>query len=329
MPWVLSAAISAGIFWYLISQIDPAELIRAVRRMAAGPLMAYGALTVVGVLARASRFWILLARRVPFRVMLAVTLARNLFIDLIPARLGELSYVYLLSRRAGRPAEEGLASLALSILFDMAALAPLLVLALVIVGGGDGFSVGWLMAASGALAVAAVVTMRLAEPLVRLAARILRRRTASARLARVAGKLDETAEHLRDTRRRGVFLQVFGISAIIRLCKFGSYYALFLAVMTPYGYSVGTSGFFRVFLGVVGAEIAAALPIHGIAGFGTFEGAWAFTFTRLGFSREHAIISGIVAHAISQLVEYTLGAAALLWLMRPGIPRSESTTATA
>jgi uncharacterized membrane protein YbhN (UPF0104 family) len=139
------------------------------------------------------------------------------------------------------------------------------------------------------------------------------------RLARIADKLNDTAGQLRDTRDRGVFLQVFGISAIIRLCKFGSYYALFLAVMAQYGYTVGTSGFFRVFLGVVGAEVAAALPIHGIAGFGTFEGAWAFTFTRLGFSREHAIISGILAHAMSQIVEYTIGVAALLWLMKPGM----------
>ena len=76
-------------------------------------------------------------------------------------------------------------------------------------------------------------------------------------------------------------------------------------------------GIFRIFLGVVGAELAAALPIHGIAGFGTFEAAWALSFSQLGFSTEHAIMSGILAHAVSQLVEYSLGSGALLYVMRP------------
>ena len=88
--------------------------------------------------------------------------------------------------------------------------------------------------------------------------------------------------------------------------------------MAPLGYTTAGLGFFRVFLGVVGAELAAALPIHGIAGFGTFEAAWAFSFSQLGFSTEDAIMSGILTHAVSQVVEYGLGIGALLYLMRPG-----------
>ncbi len=131
-------------------------------------------------------------------------------------------------------------------------------------------------------------------------------------------KLDLTARALGDIRRRGVFLSVLATSVLVRLCKFASYYFLFLAVMAPYGYTMASVGFFRVFLGVVGAELSAALPIHGIAGFGTYESVWAFTFTRLGFNREHAIISGILAHGLSQVVEYAMGGVALMWLMRPG-----------
>ena len=59
-------------------------------------------------------------------------MARNLFVDLLPARLGELSYVYLLTKRAGRPAEDGLASLFLAVLFDLIALVPLLILAILV-----------------------------------------------------------------------------------------------------------------------------------------------------------------------------------------------------
>jgi uncharacterized membrane protein YbhN (UPF0104 family) len=123
---------------------------------------------------------------------------------------------------------------------------------------------------------------------------------------------------LRDVQRRRIFGQVLLVSMVVRLCKFGSYFFLVLAIMGPLGYTVGGLGFFRVFLGVVSAELAAALPIHGIAGFGTYEAAWAFSFTQLGFSTEHAIMTGILAHAVSQVVEYSLGVVALFYVMRPG-----------
>ena len=107
------------------------------------------------------------------------------------------------------------------------------------------------------------------------------------------------------------------LSLGVRLCKFGSYYLLVLAIMAPLGYTAAGLGFFRVFLGVVSAELAAALPIPAIASFGTYEAAWAFSFSQLGFTAEHAIVTGILAHAVSQLVEYTLGGAALAYVMRP------------
>ena len=95
------------------------------------------------------------------------------------------------------------------------------------------------------------------------------------------------------------------------------YYFLVLAIFGGLDLDVSNTGFFRIFLGVVSAELAAALPISGVAGFGTFEAAWAFSFTQLGFERNDAIISGILTHGVSQVVEYSMGALALLLVMRP------------
>jgi uncharacterized protein (TIRG00374 family) len=246
-----------------------------------------------------------------------VTLARGLFIDLLPARLGELSYVYLLTTKAGRPIEEGVSTLVLSVLFDVVALGPLVVLAVVVVGSGEVIPVGWLIALSVVMMAVAYAAIRLAEPFARVVARRVGREKSSGRLHELADKLELTAGALGEIRRRRIFATVLAISTVVRLSKFASYYFLFLAVMAPCGYTTQSVGFFRVFLGVVGAELSAALPVHGIAGFGTYESVWAFTFTRLGFDRDHAIISGILAHLLSQLVEYAMGAVALLWLMRP------------
>ena len=317
-PWLISLAVTSGIFWYLFSQIDSAELIDTARSMTPRYLGTFVALLLTGAVARAVRFWLLLDRTAPLRLLTMIVMARNLFVDLIPARLGELSYVYLLTQRAGRPAEDGLASLFLAVLFDLVALAPLLLLAILIVGGEGTISVPVLTAAAVTLGALAFAAMRVAAPVgTWIAGTIAPNGTAHWRV-KAAGLIHRTVEALRDVQGRRIFGRVLLVSMVVRLCKFGSYYFLVLAIMTPLGYSIGGLGFFRVFLGVVTAELAAALPIHGIAGFGTFEAAWALSFSQLGFSTENAIMSGILTHATSQVVEYILGIGALLYLMRPG-----------
>ena len=317
-PWLVSLVITGGLFWYLLSQIDPAELLETARSMTLRYLVIFATLLLMGALARAIRFWLLLDRGPPLHLLSAIVLARNLFVDLLPARLGELSYVYLLTRRAQRPAEDGLASLFLAVLFDVVALAPLLILAVLVVGGDGTISVPVLSAAAIGLGLLAFAIMRVAVPVGGwVASRIGTDDTTGWRFT-LAQLTQKTVSALRDVQRRRIFGQVLLVSMVVRLCKFGSYYFLVLAIMGPLGYTVGGLGFFRVFLGVVSAELAAALPIHGIAGFGTYEAVWAFSFTQLGFSTEHAIMTGILTHAVSQVVEYSLGVVALFYVMRPG-----------
>ena len=318
-PWLISLVVTAGIFGYLLSQIDTNELIDTARSMTPRYLWTFVALLLSGSLARAVRFWLLLDRGPALHLLTAIVMARNLFVDLLPARLGELSYVYLLTKRAQRPAEDGLASLLLAVLFDLVALAPLLLLAVLVVGADGTISVPTLTVAALGLGALAFVAMRVAAPIgAWVAGRLGPTGTAGWR-GQVAGLVRKTVAALRHVERRVIFGRVLAVSMVVRLCKFGSYYFIVLAIMGPLGYTIEELGFFRVFLGVVGAELAAALPIHGIAGFGTFEAAWALSFSQLGFSREHAILSGILAHAVSQVVEYGLGICALLYLMRPGL----------
>ena len=320
-PWVVSLAITAGIFWYLLSQIDPADILATARGMTPRFLGMFLVLLLAGVVVRAVRFWVLLGQSAPIQLLTGIVLARNLFVDLLPARLGELSYVYLLTTRAGRPVEDGLASLMLAVAFDVVALTPLLLLAVLVVGGGGAVSGPWLALAATALGLVAYVGARAAAPIGLRVAAWMDAPDAGppGRRAQLATLIRRTAEALAGSWRRGIFTHVLVLSMIVRLCKFGSYYFLVLAIMGGLGLDASSVGFFRVFLGVVSAELAAALPIHGIAGFGTFEAAWAFSFTQLGFARSDAIVSGILAHAVSQVVEYSLGACALLYLMRPGM----------
>ena len=265
------------------------------------------------------RFRLLLGPPIRLPLLTGIVLVRNFFVDLVPARLGELSYVYLLASRAGRPVEHGLASLMLAVAFDVVALAPLLLLALLTLGAGDAASGPWLATVAFALGLLALGGARMAGWIGRRTARVIAPvagHTTGYR-ARLSTLIRDTAQVVDDAWARGIAVPVLALSMVVRLCKFGGYFFLVLAIMESRGGSATDIEFFRVFLGVVSAELAAALPVPTVASFGTFEAAWTMSFTQLGFAREDAIVSGVVAHAVSQLVEYTLGGLALLVIMRP------------
>ena len=311
--------VTGGLLGYLLSQIEPAELVAAARGMTPRHFRVFLILLLAGVAARALRFRILLGPSVRLPLLTGIVLVRNLFVDLLPARLGELSYVYLLTSRAGRRIEEGLASLMLSVAFDLVALTPLLLLALLTVGSGGSVPVPWLAAAALILGLAALAGARAAGPLGRAVAHMVAPEGSptTGRRAELGALIRRTALAIDDAWARRVAVPVLAVSIVVRLCKFGSYFFLVLAIMGSRGEPGVDLGFFRVFLGVLSAELAAALPIPTVASFGTFEAAWAVSFVQLGFSREDAIVSGVVAHAVSQLVEYALGGLALVVLLWP------------
>ena len=321
-PWLISLLVTCVIFWYLLSQIELTQLIDAAVSMEPTYLWMFTILLLLGTVARAIRFWLLLGRSVSVSLLILIVMSRNLFIDLLPARLGELSYVYLLTKRGGKATEDGLASVFLAILFDLIALAPLLLLAILMVGSGNNASRTLLATFAVMLGIVGFSVMRLVVPVGNWAATQITVNGSSSWFAKTVKLIKRTVEALREVQHRKIFARVLLVSMVVRLCKFGSYYFLVLAIMTPLGYPIAVLGFFRVFLGVVSAELAVALPIPGLGGFGTFEAAWALSFSQLGFSTEHAVLSGILAHAVSQIVEYVLGIAALAYLMRPGVTQS-------
>ena len=321
-PWLISLLVTCVIFGYLLSQIELTQLVDAAVSMDPTYLWMFTILLLLGTVARAIRFWLLLGKSVSVSLLVLITMSRNLFIDLLPARLGELSYVYLLTKRGGKATEDGLASVFLAILFDLIALAPLLLLAILIVGSGSNTSRTLLATSAIILGLAGFFVMRLVVPVGNWATKRIAMNERSSWFEKFIKLVNRTVEALREVQHRKIFVQVLLVSMVVRLCKFGSYYFLVLAIMTPLGYPPAALGFFRVFLGVVSAELAAALPISGLGGFGTFEAAWTLSFSQLGFSTEHAVMSGILAHAVSQIVEYVLGIIALAYLMRPGVKQS-------
>ncbi|MBU1910330.1 MAG: flippase-like domain-containing protein [Verrucomicrobia bacterium] len=316
---LFSVAVTVGIFAWLFSHVsvrDVADLLRHVDpRGVALFVLASLAMSVF----RAWRYLVVLRASgyVPGRIALyLVVLVRNTFSDLLPARIGTLVYIYIITTRLGIPFGAASSSFALAFIFDMIALAPLIAWAALGLGGGS----LWMLIGFGVLLAGLMIAIlrwlpRLLEYAGERVARV--RLLGAERGRRWKQALDEVVNDLRKAREAGIYGRVFVLSLMVRFFKYASLYLFLFALVAPLGYGWRALPVPRVFTGLCAAEAAASLPISGFAGFGAYEGAWAMVFRMLLFPAPLAKMTSIAHHLFTQVYGYSLGALALLILLLP------------
>ena len=77
--------------------------------------------------------------------------------------------------------------------------------------------------------------------------------------------------------------------------------------------------------GALGAELAAILPIQGVAGFGTYEAGAAAALLPAGIAFSDGLQAALVLHLF--VIACALSAGALAWLLPNAGPASAVTTA--
>jgi len=314
--WILSLLISISLLTWLLRQMEPGELTGMFSSLSWNHLLLGFGAYLLGLILRALRYRVLLNRPVGLWPLIQVTQVRNMLADLLPARIGTLSYVYLAVRRFGADLGDALSSFFSVFFLDMAALVPLLGLALISLGEGSPSSLAGFAVIGGLLLAVAAAALALLPWVLGILGRIAAK--GGRRWHRRAeGALDEMGAQYRILLRRRALWPAFALSLGVRLAKYGSWYFLLLAVLSNRPGAPSSLPFPRALVGVLGAELSSALPVGGLAGFGTYEAAWTIGFGAVGFSKSLAAASGLATHLISQLIDYGLGVAALLWIYRP------------
>ncbi len=307
----LGAIITAGVFAVLFSQItwrDVGQLLLSIDRRLLGFFVV---LSLMQHVTRTLRYHLLLkaaGQVVGLGRLFVVVLVRSFCVDLLPARTGELVYIYLLRTRLGVELGAATASFALAFLFDIMVLGPLVVLAALSVLE-SALPVTVMLGGGAILFLCAAAAVGLLPWGLRLGFRIL---AGWGRFPRLRHFLASIHRQVRRARRSGVYGGVFGLSVLVRLLKYGSMYVLLYALLKPVGFVLGQLPPLRVFLGFVSAEMAASLPASGIAGFGAYEGVWSVVFRLLGFSTSLAATTAVSHHLITQVYGYSLGLLAVL-----------------
>lgn len=326
---ILSILLSVFLLGFLLSHITTDDLIQTFSNIFYPALFAFVAISLFASVLRAWRYkWLLNPNPISFGNILLVTFIRNLFVDLLPARIGSLSYVYVLNKRLKYPFEQAASTFVVAFVFDFLTLSPFLILSILIVGLGDtSVSILPLLLLASVFLLLIYLVLYQIIPLTKIFFRVYVYLLKSFGLEAKTwaetsrNKIQLTIHGLRHIKNRKIQWPLFFLSLLIRAGKYGSLYFLLLSLLHNHGFSLANLSLWKTILGITGAELTGALPIKGIAGFGTWESGWALAFQLMDFDQKIAILSGIGVHLISNLFEYSLGILSILILTFPFLNR--------
>ncbi len=320
---VLSCAVSAlllgALIHFSLSSAEPAvwsSLLGVLASFSLWFAVFYILLSLIRTVLQAHRYRLLLRTTEPsvpslFHLML-VTLSRNMFVDMLPARLGELTYIAMLNRGYRVSGQACVSSLAISFVFDLVALGILIVLLIFgqLLGGVLQL---WLLGALVALALLIVVLLVLLYPALAVVTRLLNRMSTGGGgiVGTVGGLLAKIHRALDDTRQAGIIGRVLGLSLGIRLAKYLGMYCLFVGVVQTQFPDL-TTRILMVLPALIGAEAGASLPVPAFMGFGTYEAAGMLALVALGATAATSFLVMLAMHVISQIIDYLLGTIGLL-----------------
>ena len=239
-----------------------------------------------------------------------VAMSRNMFVDMLPARLGELSYVAMLNRGYKIGADACLSSLAVSFVFDLIALAVLLLVLLVyqlLFANLQPWIIGTFLLI---LLVSSIILFFLFPVLHWLQAWLHRFQWGNGRITGLAKKLasliEDTAASLQQVREGRIFGRVLALSMGVRIFKYLGLYLLFLGVVLSSFPDIDRSPA-SVFIALVSAEASAGMPVPAFMSFGTYEAGGALALVALGAVKATSIMVMLALHIWSQVVDYALG----------------------
>lgn len=295
---LVAIAMTAAAAWYLITPAVMDALLDGTRRI--DPLTIVLALAINGALQwlRAWRFAIMTRGALipPDAGLVRISFQLNFFNFVLPLRLGELSYPVQMRRIYGQPLLEATGVLLVARLFDLATLGAILLALTVQLGL---FHSAALNGGLAALAVAAALfpvllafTGRAALPL-------------TARLPRLSRHALALGTALRTLDDRRVQTAAIMLSFAIWV-SYGLMAVLVASALSP---SVSIA---QGMLGAAAGNVAFALPVNGIAGFGPAQAAWVFAVTGAGVPWRDAAVTALGVHAVSLASALLFGGAAMV-----------------
>ncbi len=295
--WLLGFAMLAGLLVWVQETVGWTQLLAPWRSFPPALLTLLLLLTALSYLLRAVRIYDyshgLLNGAFPATLRLSVL--HNSLNNFLPMRLGELAYPLLMKRYFGQGYTASGVTLLWIRVLDLHFLLFLGLLFVGRIGGHTGEYKAWSWLA---------LPWMLLVPLMYWGHGLLQRRMAG-RSGRVRDVLNRFLGHVPDSGWR--FARIWLWTSLSWIFKFTAFTTVVL-------YFVDI-GLWRAVFGTIGAELSSVLPIHGVAGSGSYELAMAAALLPLGLDMSSVLKAAVNLHL------YLLGANLLLGLGALLLPR--------
>ena len=306
--------------------ISPAQLIDVIRTSSFSLFLAYVVASILGLVFRAWRYHVLLDASGEVKIpdhkdMLLITAVRNMTVDLLPARLGELVFVGLLRKQAGTHVSSGLSALLFATLLDVLILAPITIAIGLMVGFPT--KQPYLLALIALFVVIGfVIGIKYILPIfdkwfVRWAARPNRV------LSSVFGFIVSITEAVESTMRAGVLIKVISLTFAVRISKYAGLLFLFFGLTQSSFPNLGELSSVKVLGAMIASEMTASLPIPTLMSFGSWELGGMTVLAFYGAVPHAALLTLLGVHIQTQAVDYGIGIAAFLGLFLLAKTRNE------
>lgn len=292
---IIGIFVAVSLILILLSQIQFSKLSSTLASIHPVYLVVGFALYFSTYFLRALRFKVILGDEAKYSDLLKVLFIHNMVNQVLPARTGEISYVYLMEKRK-LPINKGISSLALARIFDLIAIALLFLVALLVLKEMNAafLNLMYVMTLVVAMALFSLFCLFVYKKKfidkVQSLTEILKMHKFDI-TKRALEKGEETIEDMKVIATKKVFVY----STLISLGIWFTSTVLMYMLLSQMNVMLSI---WEVCLGSMVIVITSILPIHSVGGFGTTESVWAFIYIALGVSREMAIASGIGIHLI-------------------------------
>ncbi len=297
--------------------VHPARLLELIKSSSITLFLLYLTTMILGLLFRAWRYRVLLIStgdpNIPSaKEMLMITAVRNMTVDLLPARLGELVFVALLKRQSNTKVSASLSTLLFAMMLDVLILAPFTIaiglmvgfptkqpylLALIALFVGIGFLLG----------------VKFVLPLF---SGLFKQWSKSNNklLASVFGFVASIDDAVQTTLKAGVFAKVIALTIVVRFLKYAGLLCLFYGLTQVNFPDLAQLEELKVLGALIASEMTASLPIPALMSFGTWELGGMTLLAYFGAVPTDALLTMLSLHIQTQALDYGVGIVALVAL---------------
>lgn len=292
--FVVGLLVTIFLVWFLLKQISVRDILGIFNELPILFILLAFLFYTGSLLLRSVRFKVLI-EELPFRRMFDMVCVHNMMLNILPARTGEVSFIYLV-KKTGLRGTKAVAALVISRIFDFISLSLLFLLFALFIERVS-IAMGEVIDFIILFALLLIICLLFVVYFGNLSLKIIRKLVAILGIGRLRGvpflmeKIEFLIKSFEIVRLNKKFSVILFVSILIFVAQFLMMYVLIIGMDI-------TIPFISMFTAIALFSIVSSIPIQSLAGLGTFEGFWTLSFVLVGLDKSLSISSGFVQHIL-------------------------------